>query len=110
MKKQRKHETEMQKERKQLEINKEQEIAVLKDIYHNDMVDAEQRARTRQDSDAKTMTELEHAVSELRDEILQANQIRKQQLVERSLLREEEKQKTQKEHEKQIAHVRSHQE
>ena len=92
----------MQKERKQLEMNKEQKLAALKNSCHNDRADAEQRARTRRDSDAKTMTELEYTVSKLRDKILQANQIRKQQLVELSVLREEEKQKTQKEHEEQM--------
>ena len=48
-----------------------------------------------------------HTVSKLRDEILQANQIRKQQFVELSVLKEEEKQKTQKEHEEQMTTLKS---
>ena len=38
-------------------------------------------------------------MSSLREEVVQANQLRKQQLVELGLLREEEKQKLQREHE-----------
>ena len=100
-------EIEMQKERKQLKMNKKQKLAALKNSYHNDRADAEQMAKTRQDSDARTIVDLEHTVSKLRDEILQANQIRKQQLVELSVLKEEEKQKTQKEHEEQMTTLKS---
>ena len=98
---------EMQKEIKQLKMNKKQKLAALKNSYHNDRTDVEQMAKTRQDSDARTIVDLEHTVSKLRDEILQANQIRKQQLVELSVLKEEEKQKTQKEHEEQMTTLKS---
>ena len=88
-------------------MNKKQKLAALKNSYHNDRADAEQMAKTRQYSDARTIVDLEHTVSKLRDEILQANQIRKQQLVELSVLKEEEKQKTQKEHEEQMTTLKS---
>ena len=100
-------EIEMQKERKQLKMKKKIKLTALKNSYHNDRADAEQMAKTRQDSDARTIDDLEHTVSKLRDEILQANQIRKQQLVELSVLKEEEKQKTQKEHEEQMTTLKS---
>ena len=97
----------MQKERKQLKMNKKQKLAALKNSFHNDRADAEQMAKTRQDSDARTIVDLEHTVSKLGYKILQANQIRKQQLIELSVLKEEEKQKKQKEHEEQMTTLKS---
>ncbi|PVD38829.1 hypothetical protein C0Q70_01453 [Pomacea canaliculata] len=46
-------------------------------------------------------------VSELKEELVQANQLRKQQLVELGLLREEEKQKMQRDHEVELARCRT---
>ena len=51
---------------------------------------------------SQAINELEQTVTDLREEVLQANQLRKQQLVELGLLREEEKQKMQREHEEQV--------
>lgn len=45
---------------------------------------------------------LELREQELREEVVQANQLRKQQLVELGLLREEEKQKMSREHEAEV--------
>ena len=45
---------------------------------------------------------LELREQELREEVVQANQLRKQQLVELGLLREEEKQKMTREHETEV--------
>ena len=100
-------EIEMQKERKQLKMKKNQKLTALKNSYDNNRADAEQMAKTRQDSDVRTIVDLEHTVSKLGDEILQANQIRKQQLIELSVLREEEKQKKQKGHEEQMTILES---
>ena len=50
-------------------------------------------------------SELEAQVAELREELVQANQLRKQQLVELGLLREEEKQKMQRDHEAEVGRV-----
>lgn len=47
--------------------------------------------------------ELEAQVGQLREELVQANQLRKQQLVELGLLREEEKQKMQRDHEAEVS-------
>ena len=47
----------------------------------------------------QSIAQLESQVSSLREEVVHANQLRKQQLVELGLLREEEKQKLQREHE-----------
>ena len=48
---------------------------------------------------------MERQIQELREEVVQANQLRKQQLVELGLLREEEKQKMQREHESEVGEV-----
>ena len=45
---------------------------------------------------------MERQIQELREEVVQANQLRKQQLVELGLLREEEKQKMQRDHEAEV--------
>lgn len=45
---------------------------------------------------------MEKQIQELREEVVQANQLRKQQLVELGLLREEEKQKMQRDHEAEV--------
>jgi centrosomal protein CEP112 len=45
---------------------------------------------------------MERQIQELREEVVQANQLRKQQLVELGLLREEEKQKMQRDHETEV--------
>jgi centrosomal protein CEP112 len=50
----------------------------------------------------QSISELEGQISELREELVQANQLRKQQLVELGLLREEEKQKMQRDHETEV--------
>ena len=50
----------------------------------------------------QSIAELESQLSELREQLVHSNQLRKQQLVELGLLREEEKQKMQHEHESQV--------
>jgi hypothetical protein len=49
------------------------------------------------------ITQHERQIQELREEVVQANQLRKQQLVELGLLREEEKQKMLREHESEVS-------
>ncbi len=50
----------------------------------------------------QAVTESESLVQQLQQEVLQGNQLRKQQLVELGLLREEEKQKLQRQSETQV--------
>ena len=45
-------------------------------------------------------------MAELREQLVHSNQLRKQQLVELGLLREEEKQRMQHEHESQVSAIR----
>ena len=51
--------------------------------------------------------DLEKQVQDMREEVVHANQLRKQQLVELGLLREEEKQKLQHEHDSKVSKLRS---
>ena len=48
------------------------------------------------------ISQLEEQICKLREEVVQGNQHRKQQLVELGLLREEEKQKMSRDHENQV--------
>lgn len=48
------------------------------------------------------MRDLEAQLQRVREELLQANQLRKQQLIELGMLREEEKQKMAREHEQKV--------
>lgn len=73
---------------KEQEQEKEMQLEKLK----QKMLDHENQARSRTAKDAKTVAELEQQVRELREEIIQANSTHKTQLMELSLLREEEKQ------------------
>lgn len=50
----------------------------------------------------QTISELDITVQKLREEVVQSNQLRKQQLVELGLLREEEKQKMIREQEQEV--------
>ena len=52
---------------------------------------------------SQKITQYERQIQELREEVVQANQLRKQQLVELGLLREEEKQKMLREHESEVS-------
>ena len=44
---------EFQQQKGLWEVSKEHEMSSLKDAFHNDLADAEQRARARADTDAK---------------------------------------------------------
>ncbi|XP_072168170.1 centrosomal protein of 112 kDa-like [Diadema setosum] len=67
----------------------------------------EGRAQEQQKRDAGTISELERQLREVKEEILQGDSLRKQQLVELGLLREEERQKVQREHETEVRQLRS---
>lgn len=55
----------------------------------------------------QSSAENEQLIRELREELVQANQLRKQQLVELGLLREEEKQKIHRDHEAEVRCLKS---
>lgn len=82
------HQIERDSTLKQCEQEKEMQIEKL----HQKMQDHENQARNRKAKDSKTIAELEQQVRELREEIIQSNSTHKSQLMELSLLREEEKQ------------------
>ncbi|XP_070185125.1 trichohyalin-like isoform X3 [Littorina saxatilis] len=99
------HETHVQKEC--LTSEHEREMEQLRETHRNELKALEFRYKERQEKDAKLSGELEAQVVELREELVQANQLRKQQLVELGLLREEEKQKMQRDHEAEFARLRT---
>lgn len=99
------HEVHIQKEYATSEHERETEQ--VRESHRNEMKALEYRYKERQEKDSKVMGELESQVGELREELVQANQLRKQQLVELGLLREEEKQKMQRDHEAEVARFRT---
>ncbi|KAL4239252.1 hypothetical protein ACF0H5_000069 [Mactra antiquata] len=85
----------------------EKETENLKSLHKQEVTDLERRMHARQEKDAKKIASLELREQELREEVVQANQLRKQQLVELGLLREEEKQKMQRDQESEMSKLRS---
>ncbi|XP_056023139.1 centrosomal protein of 112 kDa-like isoform X2 [Ostrea edulis] len=85
----------------------EREMDNLKETHQNELYELKCRVQEKQDKDTKKITQHERQIQELREEVVQANQLRKQQLVELGLLREEEKQKMLREHESEVIKLRS---
>ncbi|XP_071162463.1 centrosomal protein of 112 kDa-like isoform X4 [Mytilus edulis] len=85
----------------------DREIDTMKEQNRNEVYDIECRFKEKQDKDSKKIHMMEKQIQELREEVVQANQLRKQQLVELGLLREEEKQKMQRDHEAEVSKMRS---
>ncbi|XP_035824981.1 uncharacterized protein LOC101862025 isoform X2 [Aplysia californica] len=79
----------------------------LKDLHRAEVLALEARLKERQDRAEKASNDSERLIRELREELVQANQLRKQQLVELGLLREEEKQKMHRDHEAEFARIRT---
>ncbi|XP_061172999.1 centrosomal protein of 112 kDa-like isoform X2 [Saccostrea echinata] len=88
-------------------LEHEKEIDSLKETHQNELYELKCRVQEKQDKDVKKMSQYERQIQELREEVVQANQLRKQQLVELGLLREEEKQKMLREHESEVIKLRS---
>lgn len=82
------HQMERDSNLKQHEQEKEMQIEKLR----QKMLDHENQARNRTAKDSKVIAELEQQVRDLREEIIQSNSTHKTQLMELSLMREEEKQ------------------
>ncbi|KAK3093597.1 hypothetical protein FSP39_017877 [Pinctada imbricata] len=85
----------------------DKDLENLKEVHRNEMYELECRTQEKQDRDAKKISQYERQIQELREEVVQSNQLRKQQLVELGLLREEEKQKMLREHESEMSKLRS---
>ncbi|KAL8592673.1 hypothetical protein ACOMHN_037613 [Nucella lapillus] len=99
------HEVHMRKEHAASEH--EREMEQLREAHRAQVKAMEQRFKDRQEKDVKVVSDLEGQVTDLREDLVQSNQLRKQQLVELGLLREEEKQKMQRDHEAEIGHIRA---
>ncbi|XP_041072480.1 centrosomal protein of 112 kDa isoform X1 [Carcharodon carcharias] len=77
----------------------EREIDNLEKQLRAAIVEHESQTQEWRRRDSQTIAELESQVHQLREELIQVNSRRKQQLVELGLLREEEKQKALRDHE-----------
>ncbi|XP_018428721.1 PREDICTED: centrosomal protein of 112 kDa, partial [Nanorana parkeri] len=84
----------------------EQEIDRLDIQLQNTVSQHEKKMQSWRDRDAKTISELEAQVYKLKEELIQGNGQRKQQLLELGHLREEEKQRTAQEHHMALSKLR----
>ncbi|XP_072270178.1 centrosomal protein of 112 kDa [Pyxicephalus adspersus] len=84
----------------------EQEIHRLDRQLQNTISEHEKKMQTWRDRDAKTISELEAQVYKLKEELIQVNAQRKQQLLELGHLREEEKQRSAQEHQIALSKLR----
>eukprot|EP00112_Aurelia_sp_Birch-Aquarium-sp1_P014045 Seg3001.2 transcript_id=Seg3001.2/GoldUCD/mRNA.D3Y31 product="Centrosomal protein of 112 kDa" protein_id=Seg3001.2/GoldUCD/D3Y31 len=80
---------------------------LVKSSYDKNFKETEDRHRFERERDAKKIAEHEQTIRELRDEVIQANSLRKQQLVELGMLRDEEKQNFKRQEESIHAKYRS---
>ncbi|KAM9296588.1 centrosomal protein of 112 kDa [Gastrophryne carolinensis] len=85
----------------------EQEIDRLEKQLQNTVTDHEKKMQVLRDRDAKSIAELEAQVYKLKEELIQVNSQRKQQLFELGHLREEERQRSTQEHQAAISKLRS---
>ncbi|XP_073463950.1 centrosomal protein of 112 kDa-like [Aquarana catesbeiana] len=84
----------------------EQEIDRLDGQLQNTVSEHEKKMQAWRDRDAKTISELEAQVYKLKEELIQVNAQRKQQLLELGHLREEERQRTAQEHQMALSKLR----
>ncbi|NXA48586.1 CE112 protein, partial [Nothocercus julius] len=85
----------------------EREIGKLERQLRAAMAEHEQNAQECRKRDAQVICDMEAQIHKLREELVQVNAQRKQQLVELSLLREEEKQRAAREHEAAVGKLKA---
>ncbi|XP_063816911.1 centrosomal protein of 112 kDa [Pseudophryne corroboree] len=85
----------------------DQEISRLEKQFKNSMLEHEKNAQAWRERNAQTISELQTQVYSLKEELIQVNSQRKQQLVELGHLRDEEKQKTAQEHHMAMSKLRA---
>ncbi|XP_073525200.1 centrosomal protein of 112 kDa-like, partial [Phyllobates terribilis] len=85
----------------------QQEIQRLERQLQGAMAEHEQKAQGWRERDAQTISDLENQLYKVKEELIQVNAQRKQQILELGHLREEEKHKTAQEHQKTMSKVRA---
>ncbi|XP_075034140.1 centrosomal protein of 112 kDa isoform X2 [Mixophyes fleayi] len=85
----------------------DQEISRLEKQFKNTMLEHERNAQAWRERNAQTISELQAQVYSLKEELIQVNSQRKQQLVELGHLRDEEKQKTAQEYQMAMSKLRA---
>ncbi|XP_075701374.1 uncharacterized protein LOC142665554 [Rhinoderma darwinii] len=92
-------------ERDHLIRDHQQEIHRLENQLQDAM--SEQEKKTWRERDAQTISELENQLYKMKEELIQVNAQRKQQLLELGHLRDEEKHKSAQEHQKTMSKLRA---
>uniref|UniRef100_A0A8C5R7N9 Centrosomal protein 112 n=1 Tax=Leptobrachium leishanense TaxID=445787 RepID=A0A8C5R7N9_9ANUR len=85
----------------------EKEMDRLEKQLRSTLSDHETKTQQWRQRDSQTISELEAQVYRLKEELIQVNSQRKQQLVELALLRDEEKQKNGQEHQQAMSKLRA---
>ncbi|CAH2291917.1 Hypothetical predicted protein [Pelobates cultripes] len=85
----------------------EQEIDRLERKLRNNLSEHEMKTQQWRQRDSQTISDLEAQVYRLKEELIQVNSQRKQQLLELALLRDEEKQKSTQEHQQAMSKLRA---
>ncbi|XP_038047309.1 centrosomal protein of 112 kDa-like [Patiria miniata] len=96
-----------QMERESMQQEHERILAVTTDRLQGRVDEEHKQSLQRQDRDTAMIRGLEQQVRELREANMQSESLRKQQLVELGLLREEEKQRAQRESETAVSTLKS---
>eukprot|EP00057_Strongylocentrotus_purpuratus_P028042 XP_011682516.1 PREDICTED: centrosomal protein of 112 kDa [Strongylocentrotus purpuratus] len=91
----------------QLQEEQEQLLESTREHLEQKIRVLESRSQEQQTKDAKVIFDLEQQLRDVKEEMLQSDSLRKQQLVELGLLREEERNKVQREHETEVRQLRS---
>nr|XP_054762623.1 centrosomal protein of 112 kDa-like [Lytechinus pictus] len=96
-----------QEEKDRLQEEQEELLETTRENLEQKIRVLESRSQEQQTKDAKIIFDLEQQLRDLKEEMLQGDSLRKQQLVELGLLREEERNKIQREHEAEVRQLRS---
>ena len=91
-----------QTEREAWEAERQREVDRLHQEAEESVHLSEMRASEQHERDVQVTRDLEATLARLREELAQSNQLRKEQLLELGILREEEKQRLTRDHEQQV--------
>ena len=91
-----------QTDREAWEAERQREVDRLHQEAEESVHLSEMRASEQHERDVQVTRDLEATLARLREELAQSNQLRKEQLLELGILREEEKQRLTRDHEQQV--------
>ncbi|XP_071946216.1 centrosomal protein of 112 kDa-like [Antedon mediterranea] len=94
-------------EKETIRQNLDQELETQINRLQGELEKQKSAAKHKQENDAKAIADLELHISKLKEELIQNNSLRKQQLTELGMLREEEKQTANRDYHSQLTRLQS---